>query len=87
MAKITANGARETARWVGEGGETYVLTTDPKGRTKMLHKWTKGAGFAVAHIPVGHRENGRAIYTERPTVEQADEWARSRGFERAGGRR
>jgi len=43
MAKISARGDVEIARWKGEDGEELVLTR--KGR--LLGKWTRGASFTL----------------------------------------
>lgn len=81
MAKISANGAKEIARWIKPGGETYVLTRDRQGRTKLLRKWTTGAGYTVATIIVGRKTNGAPDFSERPTLEQASAWMKEWGYE------
>lgn len=87
MAKLSAHGAREIARFSKSGGDTVVLTKDSKGRTRSLRKWTKGVTFAVATIPVGHKTNGGPIYSDRPTREQFEEWALANGYGRDAVRR
>ena len=43
MAKISARGDSEVARWTGPGGKALVLTA--QGR--LLYRWTSGAGYAL----------------------------------------
>jgi hypothetical protein len=87
MAKITARGAREVMRFTRAGGETVVLTEGAGGKTRALRKWTSGASYTSASIPVGHKANGTPIYTDSPTREQFETWALGQGFERTAVRR
>lgn len=65
MAKISARGDREAARWrrASDGAE-LVLTQ----RGRLLWKWRAGATYAL--VPGGNR-----------TREQAEEHAHARGLE------
>lgn len=87
MAKLSARGAREIARFSKSGGDTVVLTEDPRGKTRSLRKWTGGASYALAKIPAGTKASGAPIYTDSPTREQFEEWALRMGYERDAVRR
>jgi hypothetical protein len=68
VAKITAHGESEVARWVKDGQE-LVLTRKPDGKPgRLLYKWAKGANWTVVRTGC--------------TMERAEEHARGSGYER-----
>ena len=82
MAKISARGAKEIARWTKGDGNVLVLTEQSNGKTKLLRKPYKGGRFVSSSIVIGRRANGGPIFSDRPTLEQVDAWAKQMGFER-----
>jgi hypothetical protein len=86
IAKITAHGEREIARWVKAGGDTLVLTQKPDGKPgRLLRKWTTGVSFTVLMIPIGRSLNGLMVYSDRKiTLEQAESFAKLNDYERRG---
>ena len=80
MAKITAHGEREIARWRYDGQpdprgfifspQTLVLTQKPAGSPgRLLKKFNDSTG-------------GYAVIERACTLVRAKEWAAERGFER-----
>lgn len=62
MAKITANGHHEVARWRKPNGAELILTTN--GKTyRLLRKWTKGVAPSVV-IGVTFPRNAEAYVAE-----------------------
>lgn len=61
MAKISAYGAVEIARWKRDDGATLVLTRKKNGRLRLLSKPPAGSYHEIGGFP---------------TREKIDEWAR-----------
>lgn len=79
---------REIARWVGRSGEAVLLVVwEQEGRRKgqltLLRREYRHAPFRSCTINIGPTAMGNPLYTDHPTLEQAEAWALGRGMERS----